>query len=88
VRRIVEEYKSGATVYELAERFGWNRETVSNQLKLSGVVMRNVVRGDEIARAIELSLNGHSADLIGKRLGRDPKTIRAVLAQNRDIPHY
>jgi DNA-binding CsgD family transcriptional regulator len=80
VRRLVEGYKSGATVYELAEQFGLNRETVSSQLKQSGVVLRNVIRDDEVVRAIELFESGLSANLIGKRLGRDPKTIRTMLA--------
>ena len=37
IARLVEGYNSGKTVYELAERFGCHRTTVSRQLKLQGV---------------------------------------------------
>ena len=79
VCRLVDGYKNGGTVYELAEQFDLNRETVANQLKQAGVAMRNVIRDDEIAKAIELFEDGLSANLIGKRLGRDPKTVRKLL---------
>jgi hypothetical protein len=63
-----------------------NRETVSSQLKQAGVAMRNVIRDDEITQALALLEAGISANEVGRRLGRDPKTIRALRSVRRQHP--
>lgn len=40
VQQLIREYQAGATVYELAERFGISRQTVSRHLHRHGVPMR------------------------------------------------
>ena len=78
-RALAEVYKNGATVYELAEQFGLNRETVAQHLLRHGVVIRNgPMSPAEIREVRELRKRGWSANRIGLQLKRDPKTIRAV----------
>ncbi|WP_139824828.1 helix-turn-helix domain-containing protein [Agreia pratensis] len=76
---LVSQYQQGATVYELSASFGINRETVTKHLKQAGVTLRNVIGDHEVTQILELFEAGVSANAIGKRVGRDPKTVRSLL---------
>jgi DNA-binding CsgD family transcriptional regulator len=69
-------YRAGATVYELGDRFGIDRRTVSKILKHYGVAMRR--RGlsrEQVDEAVRLSGAGWSLARIGERIGVDPTTV-------------
>ena len=69
IQQLIAGYQSGATVYELGDRFGIERRTVSNILHRHGVPMRR--RGlspDQVDDAIHLDL-GWSLARVGQHLG-------------------
>jgi hypothetical protein len=69
VEQLIANYRSGATVYELGDRFGIERRTVSNILHRHGVQMRR--RGlspDQIDDAIHLYNLGWSLARVGEHL--------------------
>ncbi len=80
VAALVEDYLAGATVYELAARFGIHRVTVSAHLHRQGVTVRRQGLDDEdVAEAIRLYQRGCSLARIGDRLGLDATTARTAL---------
>lgn len=77
---LVERYLAGATVYDLAREFSVARSTAAKHLKAAGVTMRcGPLSADEIARAIELYVEGLSLVAVGKELGRDHAAIWRAL---------
>lgn len=71
---------AGATVYELAARFGIHRVTVSAHLHSRGVTLRHQGLDDEgVVEAIRLYEGGWSLARIGDRLGVDATTVWTVL---------
>lgn len=53
--------------------------TVSARLADAGVMLRTEVRPSERSRMLELFSDGLSMNQVGRRVGRDPKTVRATL---------
>jgi DNA-binding CsgD family transcriptional regulator len=77
---LTEQYRSGATVYELAERFGIHRNTVSLHLHRHGVTMRRrSLDPSQIDHAVRLYQDGHSLARIGDRYNVDPTTVHTAL---------
>jgi transposase-like protein len=77
---LAEQYQSGATIYELAARFGIHRNTVALHLHRHGVTMRR--RGldpSEVDHAVRLYQGGQPLARIGDRYGVDPSTVHAAL---------
>jgi hypothetical protein len=86
VEQLVADYRSGATVYELGDRFGIERRTVSNILHRHGVPMRR--RGltpDQVDDAIHLYNLGWSLARVGDHLGVNHTTVLNKLRE-RGIP--
>jgi lambda repressor-like predicted transcriptional regulator len=80
VEALVEDYRSGATVYELAARFGIHRVTVSQHLHRRGVSMRRQgLTGLQADGAVRLYEQGWSVARIGGRFGVDPTTVWTAL---------
>lgn len=82
VRRLIAGYEDGATVYELGDRFGIDRRTVSKILKRHGMAMRR--RGlspEQIDGAVRLYEAGWSLARIGTKLSVDPGTVHARLRE-------
>ena len=80
VGRLIERYREGATVYDLAEEFRVARTTVSKHLKNAGLQLRcGPLTEDEIARAAELYRTGLSLLAVGEKLGRHPSGIWRAL---------
>jgi transposase len=80
VRQLIEDYKSGATVYELGDQFGIERRTVSAILHRHGVPMRR--RGlseEQIDDAIRLYNQGWSLARIAARMDVAAGTVRQRL---------
>jgi hypothetical protein len=86
VQELIPGYRAGATVYELGDRFGIDRRTVSNILHRHDVPMRR--RGlspDQIDTAIHLYNLGWSLARVGGHLGVDHTTVLTTLREH-NIP--
>jgi DNA-binding CsgD family transcriptional regulator len=81
VAALVDEYRSGATVYELASRFRVHRNTVSQYLHRQGVTMRRQGLGhDQVDHAFRLYQQGLSLARIGVRLDVNGGTVWTALS--------
>ncbi|MGR4009856.1 helix-turn-helix domain-containing protein [Leucobacter sp. 1207-22] len=73
---MVEGYKAGLTVYELAEKHGVHRATASEVLKRNGIAMRRQppteAQADEMVRLYQ---EGLSLRQVGDRLGFNASTV-------------
>jgi hypothetical protein len=75
-----EGYLAGATVYELAARFGIHRVTVSTHLHRQGITVRcQGLDTEGIAQAVRLYQEGWSVARVGERLGVDGGTVWTAL---------
>jgi hypothetical protein len=75
VRDLIARYQSGATVYELGDRFGIERRTVSTILHRHGVPIRcRSLSSEQVDAAIDLYNSGWSLARVGERLAVDPTT--------------
>jgi hypothetical protein len=86
IEQLIADYQSGATVYELGDRFGIERRTVSNILHRHGVPMRR--RGlspEQVDDAIHLYNLGWSLARVGQHLGVDHTTVLNKLRE-RGVP--
>ena len=86
VEQLIADYRSGATVYELGDRFGIERRTASNILHRHGVPMRR--RGlspEAVDDAIHLYNLGWSLARVGECLGVDHTTVLNKLRE-RGVP--
>jgi|GEM_PF-1057899 len=82
VVRLIAEYRSGSTVYQLAARFGCHRTTVSECLKHHGVPMRMTrLTSEQIDEAVRLYESGLSSAKVGKRIGANAETVRQRLRE-------
>jgi hypothetical protein len=82
VQQLATEYKAGATVYELGDRFGISRQTVGKILKHHGVTMRRQgLSPEQISEATSLYGAGWSLARIGERLSVDAETVRQRLRE-------
>jgi hypothetical protein len=86
IQALIQGYTTGATTYELGDRFGLDRRTVSAILHRHGVDMRR--RGlspDQVDDAIRLYESSWSLARIGEHLSVDPTTVLNRLRE-RGIP--
>jgi hypothetical protein len=86
IQQLIAGYQSGSTVYELGDRFGVERRTVSNILQRHGVPMRR--RGlspEQVDDAIHLYNLGWSLARVGQNLSVDHTTVLNKLRE-RGVP--
>ena len=80
---LVAEYRAGATLVELAARFGVNRRTVAAHLVRRAVPIR---RGSfdlsRIHEAADLYLSGLTLVEVGLKVGAGPQTVRRALVEH------
>lgn len=78
--RLIKEYRGGARVGELADRYGIHRATVDAHLCRRGT-SRHPAGHDvnEEAEVVRPYRSGISLRAIGRQLGVDRKTVRAVV---------
>jgi hypothetical protein len=80
VAALVDSYRAGTTVYELATRFGIHRVTVSAHLHRQGVIMRRQgLNPEQVDQAVHLYAQGQPVARIGTRLGVDGGTVWSAL---------
>jgi DNA-binding CsgD family transcriptional regulator len=78
--RVVERYRQGATVYELAAEFGCNRKTISERLKRVGVQMRGgSPNDDQMDEMVRLYKSGLSLARVGDQVDVSAGTVLAAL---------
>jgi hypothetical protein len=86
VQELIAGYQAGATVYELGDRFGVERRTVSNILHRHQVPMRRrALSPAQVDDAIHLYGLGWSLARIGEHLGVDHTTVLTKLRE-RGVP--
>ena len=79
-QEFVAAYRAGTSIASIARQFQLAQGTVSSHLLAAGVVMRNHVQPCERHQMLTLAGEGHSLNEIGRRLGREPKTVKSVVA--------
>jgi DNA-binding transcriptional ArsR family regulator len=78
--KLAEGYQSGATVYQLAKRFGIHRATVGSHLRARGIdTTPSGLRPEDVPAAAELYRDGWSLQRIGEKFGTSDSTVRARL---------
>lgn len=83
VQELIEGYKSGSTVYELAAQFKIGRNTVCRILHRHEVpVRRRGLSAEETAEAIRLYHQGWSPPRIGQQMGVNAVTVRRRLRES------
>jgi DNA-directed RNA polymerase specialized sigma24 family protein len=81
-QELIAGYQAGATVYELGDRFGISRQTVSKILHRHDVPMRMQGLSPEQAdEAVRLYGVGWSLARVGEKLGVDAHTVRDRLRE-------
>jgi len=77
---MVEGYEAGATLAELASKFGFHRTTVSRSLKKAGLRLRRSGLDErEVLHAIELYEAGMTLAEVGEMLDVAASTVRRAL---------
>lgn len=84
VAELVEAYRRGAGVRELARRYGVHRHTVDRHLERAGVVKRPMVKmtPEVVARARKLYEQGWSTQRLGPELGVSASTVYKALKRD------
>lgn len=81
-QQVIAGYRAGATVYELAAKFGINRKTVSRALHREQIPMRMVgLNEQQIEEAERLYRGGRSLADIAERLHVDTRTVHRRLRE-------
>jgi DNA-binding CsgD family transcriptional regulator len=81
IKQVTTSYtKDRMSVYQLADKFGCNRNTISNVLKKNGVtVTRNRMDKAAIKQATELYATGLTLKAVGEQMSISVSTIRRTL---------
>lgn len=75
-------YAAGATLPELATRFGVHRKSLARVLKRAGVQFRyNLLTNEQVAEAGRLYAEGLSLMAVGDRLHVDGSTVRRAFVR-------
>lgn len=78
------DYRNGATVYQLAQEFGISRHTVSARLKKAGVTMRGEpLKLKDVDSMVRLYASGLSLLEVGKKVGYNANTVRNCLLERQ-----
>lgn len=86
VGELVHGYQAGASVNELATRFGIHRATVAQHLHRNGVaIRRRGLDNHQIDHAVRLYQQGLSLVRVGARLEVHAETVRQAL-RTRGVP--
>lgn len=88
---LIQGYTAGARTYELGDRFGVDRRTVSAIIHQHDVpIRRRGLSPDQVDEAIHLYHLGWSLARVGEHLGVDPTAVRNRLQERgvgtRDTP--
>jgi DNA-binding IclR family transcriptional regulator len=80
ISKLIKEYELGASVKELAQRFGIHRTTVTKQLQQHGVELRRAgLTSDDVTTASVLYADGWSLAKLGRKFDVDATTVWRAL---------
>ncbi|MFV0258625.1 MAG: helix-turn-helix domain-containing protein [Acidimicrobiales bacterium] len=80
VADLVDEYRQGVPVRELAERYGVHRQTVSDHARRHGLAPRHrTLSADERALIVSLRQGGSTLNEIAERVRVSERTVRNIL---------
>ena len=82
IERIVKDYQGGKTTYELAEKYGCHRGTITRHLKNQGVTVTNSKIQDTSGEIIRLYEMGQNAFVLADQFGVSYTTILKHLHDN------
>jgi lambda repressor-like predicted transcriptional regulator len=81
--QLITAYLAGESVYDLSDRYGVHRNTVSRILERHGIDRRyRLLRGDMLDEAIEQYRQGASLRTVGQQLGVSLDTVRNALIRS------
>lgn len=81
--QVAEQYRAGASTYQLAAEWKINRATVTLALERAAVPIRKPrLSASQLEEAAHLSASGWSLNRLGRKFGVDPKTMKRRLAEN------
>ena len=80
-RQLVEQYRAGKSVLELARQFKMHRQTVARHLKREGIAVRSQLKMTPrlTEQAERLYADGHTLTAIGVKLGVEASTVGKAL---------
>ncbi len=83
VGALVDAYRQGVPVEDLAASFGINRTTVLGHVRRHGVPKRErrALQEEHVGRAAQLYAEGRSADWVAAQLGVAASTVRRALKE-------
>jgi DNA-binding CsgD family transcriptional regulator len=83
---VVDAYKKGETIEQIAERYGCSIRPVRDVLKADGVAFRSVGRRSAVrkreARIVQLYQSGSTLQEIADEYGATPRTVRKILVEH------
>jgi DNA-binding CsgD family transcriptional regulator len=81
---LIAEYENGATIYELADKYGCHRNTVSNTLKRNGIIVtvEKITNRGQLDGLIKLYESGFTTPQIAEKLGISKTTVKHYLHEN------
>jgi transposase-like protein len=81
-KQLIAEYRTGASIKELATQWGVHRTTVAAQLRQAGVPLhRQGIPADQLAEAVRLYCEGWSCQRLAERYGCNATTAWKLLQQ-------
>jgi DNA-binding CsgD family transcriptional regulator len=82
IAQLISLYQSGMTVYDLADKFDCNRQTVSAHLKANGIKLRRQRLSEkQVDEIIRLYQSGISCLKVGEMLGIDSTSVHNYLVK-------
>ncbi|MGV9300046.1 hypothetical protein [Amycolatopsis sp. NPDC003676] len=81
VDQLVAAYQAGASTYELGERFGVHRQTISRHLKARGIDLTPGIDPKLLSQAAQLYEAGWSLARIATKYGISAETLRTSLTE-------
>ncbi len=84
IKRVVQGYTSGKTIYQLAEEFGCHRQTISDVLKRNNIKINNCVAQKKLdaEKVISMYAEMRTTKEIANQFGVSPKAILKCLRDN------
>ncbi|GGN19871.1 hypothetical protein GCM10011609_71180 [Lentzea pudingi] len=82
IDELVEQYRAGSSVYQLAEKYGIHRITIGRHLRAQGIdTTAPALSEDQMMEAAQLYADGWSCKKIAKHFGVGAETVRERLHQ-------
>ena len=78
IPELASDYKSGMTVYELADKYGCHRNTISKTLKKHGVnvTIQKITTDEELQKLMYLRKTGSTNEQTAQQLGINQSTVK------------